>query len=157
MGSKHTITPQQDTGWGVIYRLNDLFREVEVLAPSGKYDDWNYKLDRIFSNLCYRTPLDIKKDNNGEISSIEFDEEAYKIKMFFDGQILKYKKQMNDAKSKILGEQENKVNREWVIAKKKLYKQILMKEIWLRKYMFELNLYLKEVESNPAGSMWGKG
>ena len=47
MKYKSNVTPQQDTGWGVIYRLNDLFREIETLAPSGEYDKWNFKLDRI--------------------------------------------------------------------------------------------------------------
>jgi len=156
MRYKSDVTTQQDTGWGVIYRLNDLFREVENLAPSGKYDEWNYKLDRIFSNLCYRNPLKIEKDKNGKIIFIDFNEEAYKIKLFFDKQILKYKKEMTDAKRKVPVGQEDKVNKDWIKAKKLLYKQILIKEIWLRKYMQELGLYLKEVEYNPAGAMWGK-
>jgi hypothetical protein len=150
------VTPNQDTGWGVIYRLNDLFREVESLAPSGKYDEWNIKLDRIFSNLAYRNPLNIVKDKDKNIISIEFDEDAYKVKLFFDEQILKHKKEMGDAKKKVHEGRDDTVNKDWVIAKKKLYKQILMKEIWLRKYMQELGLYLKEVEHNPAGAMWGK-
>ena len=32
----------------------------------------------------------------------------------------------------------------------------MLKEIWLRKYMSELGLYLKEVEHNPAGAMFGR-
>jgi len=156
MAYKSNVTPNQDTGWGVIYRLNDLFREVESLAPSGRYDEWNIKLDRIFSNLVYRNPLKIRRDDNKEIISIEFDEDAYNIKTFFDSQILKHKKRMSDAKKKFPVGTDDKINKEWVIAKKELYKQILMKEIWLRKYMQELGLYLKEVEYNPAGAMWGK-
>jgi hypothetical protein len=156
MAYKSNVVPQQDTGWGVIYRLNDLFREIEVLAPLGKYDEWNYKLDRIFSNLCYRNSLEIKKDDNNKIISIEFDEEAYEIKIFFDTQILKAKKEMNDAKKKIPEEKDYLKEKDYVMGKRKLYKQILLKEIWLRKYMQELGLYLKEVEHNPAGAMWGK-
>ena len=103
MAYKHNsnVTPQQDTGWGVIYRLNDLFREVEVLSPLGKYDPWNFKLDRIFSNLCYRTPLDIKKDKEDKIVSIEFDEEAFNIKYFLDQKILQAKKEMSLARKEI--------------------------------------------------------
>jgi hypothetical protein len=156
MAYKTSVTPQQDTGWGVIFRLNDLFREVESLAPSGKYDEWNIKLDRIFSNLVYRNPFKIVKDKNDKIVSIEFDEEAYDIKTFFDEQILKHKKEMNEAKKKIPSEKDEKTSREWIVAKKKLYKAIFIKEIWLRKYMQSNGLYLKEVEHNPAGAMWGK-
>lgn len=157
MAYKSNTTPNQDTGWGVIFRLNDLFREIEYLATSGKYDEWNYKLDRIFSNLCYRNPFDIKRDSSGNILSIEFDEEAYKIKIFLDNQILKHKKEMTTAKNKMpLGQEDKRINIDFIQAKKKLYKAVFMKEIWLRKYMMELGLYLKEVEHNPAGAMWGK-
>jgi hypothetical protein len=149
------VSTQQDTGWGVIYRLNDLFREVENLAPSGKYDEWNFKLDRIFSNLCYRNPLKIKK-NGEKIVSINLDEEAYRIKLFLDYEILKYKSEMSQAKKDVPPERQKTLSKEWVQAKKKLYKAIFLKEIWLRKYMQELGLYLKEVEHNPAGAMWGK-
>lgn len=156
MAFKGGVTPQQDTGWGVIYRLNDLFREIEILAPEGKYDEWNYKLDRIFSNLCYRNPLKIEKDDQKNILSIKFDEEAYQIKSFLDLQILQSKKEMNQALKEIPPEKEIKINKNYIIAKKKLYRNVLLKEIWLRKYMQELGLYLKEVEHNPAGAMWGK-
>lgn len=158
MAYKHNsnVTPQQDTGWGVIYRLNDLFREVETLAPTGKYDDWNFKLDRIFSNLCYRTKLKIDKDKNGKIKSIEFDEEAFDIKRFIDNKILCAKKEMSEARKKIIEGKDYQRDINWIHAKKKLYSSIMLKEIWLRKYMMELGLYLKEVEHNPAGAMWGK-
>jgi len=156
MAYKSNVTPQQDTGWGVIYRLNDLFREIETLATNGKYDEWNYKLDRIFSNLCYRNPLKIEKDKNENISSIEFDEESFRVKLFLDTQILKHKRDMKIAEKKIPVGHESSKSKEWIKAKKELYKSIFLKEVWLRKYMSELGLYLKEVEYNPAGAMWGK-
>jgi len=156
MAYKSNVTPQQDTGWGVIYRLNDLFREVEVLSPSGKYDEWNFKLDRIWSNLMYRNPLDIKFDDKKNVISVKFDEDAYTVKLYFDNEILKSKKEMNDARRKIPEGKDSLKCKNYVIGKRKLYKTILLKEIWLRKYMQELGLYLKEVEHNPAGAMWGK-
>ena len=42
----------------------------------------------------------------------------------------------------------------WIIGKRHLYKSLLIKEIWIRKFMNELGLYLKEIEYNPAGAMW---
>ena len=157
MAYKAGITPQQDTGWGVIYRLNDLFREIEVLAPLGKYDEWNFKLDRIWSNLCYRTPLKIiKSEKTEEIISIEFNEDAFLIKQFLDKQILSAKAKMSNAKKKISPERENEYNKEYIKAKKELYQATFLKEVWLRKYMQELGLYLKEVEHNPAGAMFNR-
>jgi hypothetical protein len=149
------VTPQQDTGWGVIYRLNGLFSEVEVLAPAGKYDDWNFKLDRIWSNLCYREDLDIKRDSNNKIISIEFQQADIEKKQYFDNQIKSARFKMNQARRKVPESKSYKSNPEYKIAKNHLYDCLLMKEIWLRKMMRELKLYLKEIKHNPSGAMWG--
>jgi len=155
MRTKHSVSPKQDTGWGVIYRLNDLFKEIEVLAPAGKYDEWNFKLDRIFSNLCYRNKLKVIKDKEKKIIDIKFDEEPYNIKEFLDKKILQAKAKLSQAKRNTPIEVEPTKNKDYVIAKKELYKAIFLKEIWLRKYMYDLDLYLKEVEYNPATAMFG--
>jgi len=154
MASK--INPQQDTGWGLIFRLNALFSEVEELAPLGKYDEWNFKLDRIWSNLVYRNPIDFQMNKNDEIISVKFDDKDIKEKDFLDTQILKAKGLMTIARNHYAEGKEYARSKEWIKAKKQLYKSILIKEIWLRKFMYELGLYLKEVEHNPAGAMWGK-
>ena len=148
------ITPQQDTGWGVIYRLNGLFAEVELLAPSGKYDEWNIKLDRIWSNLVYRKPLKwVKKDE--KIISVKYSTEDFAEKDFLDSEILKAKLEISRANKKMLPE-DTKKSTEYIKAKRKLYQSLMLKEIWLKKYMHHLGLYLKETSYNPAGSMWGK-
>lgn len=149
-----TISPQQDTGWGVIYRLNNLFSEIELLAPTGKYDDWNIKLDRIWSNLLYRNSMEVKKDKNEKIISITLSDEDSKEKAFFDNKVSEAKRSMRIAKN--LDKEENNVQREYTKAKNGLYDALVMKEIWLRKYMYKLGLYLKELKHNPAGAMWGK-
>ncbi len=149
------VTPQQDTGWGVIYRLNGLFAEVEELAPSGKYDEWNIKLDRIWSNLVYRNPLEWEM-KDGKIISVKLSDDDFARKDFLDNKILEAKSDISKAKKKMLPEDDKKITKDYIIAKKRLYKALMLKEIWLRKYMYELGLYLKEVEHNPAGAMWGK-
>lgn len=148
------VTPQQDTGWGVIYRLNGLFAEVELLAPSGKYDEWSIKLDRIWSNLVYRNPLEWKEKDE-KIIGVKLSDEDFAKKDFLDTQILKAKSEISKAKNKISIE-ETKFTTEYILAKRKLYQALMLKEIWLKKYMHELGLYLKETSYNPAGSMWGK-
>jgi len=148
------VTPQQDTGWGVIYRLNGLFTEVETLAPSGKYDDWNIKLDRIWSNLVYRNPLEWEEEG-GEIIGVKFSDEDFAKKNFLDTEILKAKSGVSTARRKMVAE-DTKQSSEYILAKRKLYQALMLKEIWLKKYMHELGLYLKEISHNPAGSMWGK-
>ena len=37
----------------------------------------------------------------------------------------------------------------------KLYETLGYKDVWLRKFMQENGLYLKEIEFNPANAMWG--
>jgi len=149
------VTPQQDTGWGVIYRLNGLFAEVEELAPSGKYDEWNIKLDRIWSNLVYRNSLEWERDHDEKIIGVKLSDEDFLKKDFIDSQILKSKAELSKAKKEILPG-DTKVTINYVRAKRGLYKSLMLKEIWLRKYMHELGLYLKEIAHNPAGAMFGK-
>lgn len=153
---KHS-SPDKDTGWGVIFRLNNLFNQVEDLAPSGDYDKWNFKLDRIWSNLVYKEDFKIDRDSNDKILNIEFDEEAFEIKEYFDSMIAKTKKEMRDAKKQTIEKDKLPSNKEYIKAKNNLYKIITMKDVWLRKYMQELKLYLTEVEYNPSGAMFGKG
>lgn len=152
------FSPQQDTGWGLIYRLNGLFNEVEVLSVDGQYDNWNMKLDRIWSNLIYRNPLEWKKDSEDNIIGVEFCDSDFKEKDYLDTQILKCKKEMKDSLSSLSQEEKEagKITKGYIIAKRKLYKTLMIKEIWLRKFMHQLQLYLKEIEHNPAGAMWGK-
>jgi len=147
-------TSQQDTGWGVIFRLNTLFAEVEDLSFAGKYDEWNIKLDRIWSNLLYRNPLVWVKDKNENIIDVKFSEEDIDKKNFLDKRILEAKKEMSDAKR--TGGENYERTKNWIISKRHLYKSLLIKEIWIRKFMNELGLYLKEIEYNPAGAMWNK-
>jgi hypothetical protein len=151
------ITPQQDTGWGVIYRLNGLFAEVEELAPLGRYDDWNFKLDRIWSNLCYRNNLDIKRTPDKKIIEIKLCSDDVDVKEYFDKQIKIVKSKMNAVRKKSPDGKTipKNLNKEYKIAKNELYNWLMLKEIWLRKHMRELKLYLKEIKSNPSGAMWG--
>ena len=154
MAFKPQISPNQDTGWGLIFRLNDLLREVENFAVHGEYDEWNYKLDRIWANLTYRENLDIK-EVNGKIVSIDLSEKDMRIKRFIDNQISKYKRGMNFAK-KEAGENWKK-DKDYKLNKNGLYKTTLLKDIWIRKLMHKINnLYIKEIKHNPAGSMFGR-
>jgi len=150
------VMTQQDTGWGIIFRLNGLFAEVEELAPAGKYDEWNIKLDRIWSNLVYRNNLDwFKDDKTDKIVDVKLCDDDFEKKNFLDLKILRAKTKINSSKRDSIND-EYLTKKEYIIAKRELYQAILLKEIWLRKYMHELGLYLKEISSNPSGSMWGK-
>lgn len=152
----NTASPTQDTGWGLIFRLNDLLREVESFAFKGEYDKWNYKLDRIWANLTYREEFDIQYDNNKKIIGLELKKTDYEVKFYLDKQISSAKKKMRLAKKESLkkGEDVSK-NRDYFIAKNELYSKLQLKDIWIRKMMHKNKLYIKEIKHNPAGAMFG--
>jgi hypothetical protein len=151
------VSPNQDTGWGLIYRLNALFSEVEEFAPLGRYEDWNFKLDRIWSNLCYREDMQITRDGEKKIINVEISEDMIDIKRFLDDKIKRAKTEFNKSQRKI--NKDDKIPGEilnFKKAKNEYYDAILKKEVWLRKHMRYLGLYLRESRYNPSGSMWGK-
>ena len=50
-----------------------------------------------------------------------------------------------------------KDKRAYNAAKQAHYDTLLTKDIWLRKFMHELGLYMKEYDFNPATSLFGGG
>ncbi len=155
MAYKTTITPSHDTGLGLVFRLNDIWREIENCVGMGDYNKWNFKLDRIWVNLCYRNEMDIVIDSKTkEIIDIKLGKDDVEQKDFLDRGVEKARKEMYDAK-KNGGEGYSK-NKDYVKAKNKLYDALNIKDIWTRKKMHENKLYIKELELNPAGSMWNK-
>lgn len=137
--------PSLDAGLGLIFRLNGLWNEVDRCAIGGEYDKWNNTLDCLWRNLSYREPLEVigkDKDIKVELS-------------------IKDKKVWN-----ILDKDINVAKRNWIIAKKKYpkkaraywarrYRVLVMKDLFLRKKMFQLKLYLKETDKNITGATFG--
>ena len=72
---KTKISPQQDAGWGLIYRLNDLWAKVDRFSVQGKYKEWNFLLDKIYCNLLYRNPIDVIEDSKGKVTGIKLIED----------------------------------------------------------------------------------
>jgi hypothetical protein len=150
MAKRGKFIPQQDTGWGLIFRLNDLWRDVERHAPRGEYSDWNFKLDRIWCNLLYREKISIK-EKDGKVVQIKFLKKDVAVKDFLDEKIREAKlgmKEVRDEEGKIIKEK-------YIKAKKKYYDILMLKDIWLRKFMHELGLYLKEIEYDPSKAIYG--
>jgi len=150
---KKLTTPQQNAGWGLIFRLNDLWKEVEGHAPKGEYDMWNFKLDRIWCNLLYRGEVEIERDKKTQmITSIKLTQDDEEEKTFLDGQISKWKR-----------EAKHLIDTEGIITNKKLYNRanrnhyntLMLKDIWLRKFMNKLDLYLQEIEFDPSKAIYG--
>jgi hypothetical protein len=150
---KQTYQPNIDAGIGLIYRLNALWNKADYAALEGDMEKWNFVLDTIYRNLLYRNNLDIKyqidaKGKPMEIISIDLVKEDKLIHEWF-------RKKIRQVKVDKLMAIRKKDRIRYYQALEDLYALMGQKDSWLRKFMQERGLYLKEVEFNPANAMWG--
>lgn len=150
---KQTYQPTIDAGIGLIYRLNYLWNQADQAALSGDLERWNFILDTIYRNLLYRNRMEIEYtvDDKGkpkEIKRVGLMKEDILIYDHYRRMIRQVKEKRLEARKK-----RNYFLFNWT--EEKLYELLGNKDVWLRKFMQENGLYLKEVEFNPANAMWG--
>lgn len=142
-------TPEVDAGYGLIYRLNYLWAKVDRDCLAGDFNKWEVDLDRIFSNLLYRNSVEIIRNKNEKICSVKIADEDINVWRTLKEDIKKAKKEVFDAHNKKdLGAIRK--------GKENHYQAIMIYDIWLRKFMNELKLYIKESESTPGSSLFGR-
>lgn len=146
------IVQKHDATLGLIFRLNGLWAEVDIPAKTGEYEQWNNVLDRLYCNLLYRENLVVEKDDKGNIKEIKLSENDEKEYMFLSSQVNKYQRLSRTVKGKT-----NKGTPKRIIARSKWFDAVRLKDIWLRKFMNSLNLYIKETKRRPGDSMFGGG
>ena len=140
---------QIDASYGLIYRMNYLWSEVDRQVLKGDLDMWNFILDRIYCNLLYKNPMEILEDEKGNIIEISLSEK--------DGNIFnKLSNNIRECKKKKMEAIKKRKRMEYNNACADLYDALMKKDIWLRKFMMELRLYLKETSSNPATALFGQ-
>ena len=182
---KKYSSPDKDAGWGLIYRMNSLWSQVDPKATSGDYEGWNFVLDRIYCNLLYDKEMIIKRvykcEHNHTFSTIlkrkecpncrkskgiKSEIKVIKIESINlsdeDGIIYEFLTNKIETainnKIKATKDENKKFNNKGVeFYKKEYYRALMMKDIWLRKFMQELGLYLKVVERDPSSAMMGGG
>jgi hypothetical protein len=150
---KQSYQPNIDAGLGLIYRLNALWNRADFAALEGDMEKWNFVLDTIYRNLLYRNNLDIRYevDEEGkpiEILSVDLVKEDKLIHDWF-------RKRIREIKVKRLIAIKRKDKVAYYKTLEDLYYVMGQKDSWLRKFMQERGLYLKEVEFNPANAMFG--
>jgi len=150
---KQNYEPHVDAGIGLIYRLNSLWNRADYAALEGDMEKWNFVLDAIYRNLLYRNNLDVKyeMDNKGKPLKILTVGLLMEDRMIHDW----YRKKIKDIKTRrmIAIKKRNRIG--YNMAQDELYACMCEKDSWLRKFMQERGLYLKEVEFNAANAMWG--
>ena len=151
------ITPKYDSTLGLIFRLNNLWSEVDVPAKTGDYELWNNLLDRLYNNLAYRGKTKVVRDDNNKIISMDIDdldEEEYK---FLSRKVNFCKQNCHKARGSVrivINGNYKTVSRK-AITLSRWYKALNTKDVWLRRFMHKLNLYIKETRKTPGSAMWG--
>jgi hypothetical protein len=150
---KNSYQPSIDAGLGLIYRLNALWNRADFAALDGDMERWNFILDTIYRNLLYRNNLEIK---------YEIDKEGKPLQILSVGLVKEdkmvhdwYRKKIRAIKMKRVAAIKKRDRLTYYQALEDLYYIMGEKDSWLRKFMQERGLYLKEVEFNPANAMWG--
>jgi hypothetical protein len=134
-----------DASLGLIMRLNKLWYEVDDAASVSNFSKWNTKLDCVFRNLLYKEPLYVEFAEDRKVITCKLgrlDENLYNY----------LNKAVKEASNKYA---KAKTKTEYETAKEELYNALSLKDIGLRKFMFQLKLYLKQGDGNPANAMWG--
>jgi len=142
------LQTRQDTGWGLIFRLNKIMEKVERDIENGDMNRWNLHLDRIFANITFKNEEELVKDENGKITDVKLSKNDTDVFALFHQKIENQKRKIVEAK--LLEENKVMITREL----NKLYSILLMKDIWIRKLMFKLKLYLREGESDPRKAIY---
>lgn len=162
-----------DAGYGLIYRLNDLWNGADRAALVGDLDKWNHILNAIFRNLCYRGVMEIvyKEDENSDakfITPVIKNNPRIKKKIHPSASIKtielnnedslvfnKFRELIRTIKTKIYKAIKDKRRNDYNLNQEDYSDILAKKDIWLRKFMQDRGLYLKEVEFDPSQAMWG--
>ncbi len=137
-------TPDRDASLGLIFRLNNLWAEVDYVSVNADYKKWNYLLDAIYRNLLHNRKMISIVDKQGKKKLIlcEDDVKAYR---HFSMRVTNAKKEYNHSRTRL---ERNKKKSLW-------YYRLQMKDVWLRKFMQEQKLYMKQSEQRPGSAMYG--
>jgi len=153
--SGSNFNPTLDAGLGLIFRLNYLWNKSDRHALAGEMDQWNFTLDRIFSNLSYRGEMDIVWNDPKEKDPAK--QFILDIRLNHHDKLVhdKFKDMLKKIKIKRAIALKRKDKRTWSITQEEEYDLMMKKDIWLRKMMQIQKLYIKESEFDASKAMWG--
>ncbi len=138
--------PSVDSSLGLVFRLNGLWQRADDASIDGKYDEWNNVLDALWRNLSYREGMIFEKDEGGNVT-IKLspkDKEGWEL-LCKNVTISKLNWMKVNRRNPI------KARTKWA----RRYTRLEMKDLFLRKKMFELKLYLKETKKIVGGETFG--
>ncbi len=142
---QENISPDRDASLGLIFRLNNLWAKADYYAENGDYDKWNWVLDRIYVNLQYRNSMVKFTDEKTGKVKYKVPMKDVKVYRYFSISLGNAKKKYTESRNRIT---KRKMRNKW-------YHLLMEKDMWLRKFMQELKLYLKETEKRIGTSVYG--
>ncbi len=138
------FTPERDASLGLVFRLNFLWSQTDYAALEGNYDKWNNILDRIYCNLLYKEEIEVEEEG-GNIIKVKLSTKDVEVYAFLSRNIHSIKRKF----MKALKKDKSLMRSRW-------YHSVQKKDIWLRKLMQTLKLYLKENIKTPGRAMFGE-
>ena len=152
---KNIRSPTIDAGYGLIFRLNWLWAQADMLSLKGELDHYNFVLDRVWVNLGWRDEMEYvyaagenPRHENAKITDVDFNTKEAKVFIIFKSKIKR-------VKAKIHAALKSRNRAAYVFGREEYYNILMMKDVWLRKVMNEKGLYLKESEFDPSRAMFG--
>ena len=140
--------PEVDASYGLVYRLNYLWSVVDQKAPKGDYDGWNNFLDRIYCNLLFKEEIEAPtNEEKTKVLDVGLSNKDKQIYVMLNLKIKAARMQERNAKTR----------QELQQAREKHYHALMLKDVWLRKFMQKLGLYLRVITKNPARALFGGG
>ena len=147
--------PDKDTGWGLINRLNNILYKIEYAVDSGDYEKWNRLLDRVFINITYKNSAEIVYDGDGKMIDIQLPKADIEVFSKINERVKIIKNEIQrlmDEERKSKGKIHHDIRVSHL--KTKLYNIYVKKDIWVRKKMFQVGLYLKASDSDPSKAIY---
>jgi len=144
--AQQSTSPDRDASLGLIFRLNNLWAKVDYVSVVGKYVGWNNLLDALYRNLLFKEDMVTNVDEKtGKITRVRLSEKDVEVYRTLSIEIAKAREKYRMARFKV---DKAKARSVW-------YHAVQNKDIWLRKFMQKLKLYLKETEQRQGSETFG--
>lgn len=137
-----------DTGISLIFRISDILKKIEFDCERGDLESWDRHIGRIFNNVMFKAPGEVVKNEQGEIIDFHLTKEDMEIFGMFNRNIFSIRKAMIEARRD--GDRE-----ELQLLNLKYHSTINKKDLWIRKLLFKLDLYLQRAEHDPSKAIYG--
>ena len=145
--SDEHISPDRDSSVGLVLRLNRLWEYCDHYAMKADYANWNITLNALHRNLLFREDMVYTRDNEGKLTKVELSSKDDRVFRFLSMKVERARKNFRIAEKR-----DPKTRMKYL---HKYYATLDKKDIFVRKVMQRLKLYLKESKAVPGTAGFG--